>query len=470
MKTLLLYCGLISYSLFAQAEQIELKLSETGTGLDHTVIIESPGMFKLGFENGLNYGLSQWFDLVNDPQAKVDISHNYTDYLSAHAQGALFNQCLNPDDLIGHVASAKLHFKDTPRSIKIIESGPVRVIVENSYHPMLGKQNKTLLFNTRYVIYPTGKMFIKNIFTALKPQTITLWRNSILGVGDPAYSLNADKGIIELTEKNVLTDKTKKWKLNQWKGYQITLPGWNSFEIAANTETTITVGKQLSGGKPLSSGEYTISTQRTKYGWLRGDSVKFPKTWHNKSSDFILACWDKTTPKPYSEWTKASVMLTPFPNNPKQGGGAGLHGWSGYKRTYYEYGKFEMKQDEKITQYYMINLGAENSEFLPNIISKEIAKTYADDYRQPVILKNGEFSKQNGCYILNNHKIDFDAAGIERIYPVFQLTGNSTPKVKLNNAKLQEGKDYISQINKNNQVIVQILRKLSNKNTLEFSF
>lgn len=326
IKILMIMC-LGCFSVYA--ENVGLKLSETGKGLDHTVAVESPGLFKLGFENGLNYGLTQWYDLVNDPQAKIDISQNHTGYLPEHAQGALFNQCLNPDDLIGHVVSARNQFKETPRSIKILEKGPARVVLENSYHPMLGKQNIELLFNTHYVIYPTGKIYIKNTFTALSPQEITMWRNSVLGLGDPAYQTKADTGTVELSGENVLTDKTKKWKVDQWKGFQVNLPGWISFEIDSNTENTLKVGKQVAGGKKLTGGKYSIATQQTKYGWLRGDSVTFPKSWHKGSADFIFACWDKSSPSPYTDWTKASIMLSPFPGNPKQGEHVGLHGWGG---------------------------------------------------------------------------------------------------------------------------------------------
>ena len=469
MKIILILIVLCSFMLILDSAVIGLKLSETGKGLNHAVIVKSKGLFKLGFENGLNYGLTQWYDLVNDPQAKIDISQNHTGYLPEHAQGALFNQCLNPDDLIGHVVSARNHFKDTPRSIKILENGAVRIVLENSYHPMLGKQNKELLFNTRYVIYPTGKIYITNTFTALSSQKIDMWRNSVLGLGDPVYQIKADTGTVELTGENVLTDKTKKWIVDQWKGFQVNLPGWISFEIDGNTENSLKVGKQVSGGKKLTGGKYSLATQQTKYGWLRGDSVTFPKSWHKGSADFIFACWDKATPAPYQEWTKASIMLVPYPGNPKQGGGGGLHGWRGYKRIYYEYGKFKMKKDEKITQYYMMALGSEKSSILPDIISKPVAKVYADDYRKPAKFANGEFDKQNGCYVLTKNKIDFDTGTIERVYPVFQLAGAAVPKVKLNGKSLQAGKDYLSQVNSDGNVIIQLLKKLKDNTSIEFN-
>ena len=41
-----------------------LTLIEDGVGIDHKITVESAGNFRLAFESGLNYGLSQWFDLL----------------------------------------------------------------------------------------------------------------------------------------------------------------------------------------------------------------------------------------------------------------------------------------------------------------------------------------------------------------------------------------------------------------------
>ena len=64
--------------------------------------------------------------------------------------------------------------------------------------------------------------------------------------------------------------------------------------------------------------------------------------------------------------------------------------------------------------------------------------------------------------------IEFDAGGIERIFPVFELKGTAVPKVKLNGKELQAGKDFVAQVNPDGKVIVQLLKKLSGKNSIEF--
>jgi len=457
----------VCISLQARAG-VGLTLSEDGEGLDHIVTVESRDLFKLGFENGLNYGLTQWFDLVADPQAERDLSQNHTGYLPEHAQGALFNQCLNPHDLIGHVVSARRQFKKTPRSIKVLERGPVRVVVENSYHPMLAKQDTDLLFNTRYVIYPTGKIFIVNTLTALEMQEITMWRNSVLGLGDPSFDIRSDAGVATLSGERELSVPGKHWKPDVWRGRQVTLPGWTAFEIVGNSATTLTIGRQLSGSKPLSGGNYVIGSQATVFGWLRGDSVTFPKTWHKEPAEFLFCNWDKATPPPLTDWTQASIMLVPFPGNPRQGGGGGLHGWKGYKRLYYEFGTFSLQKNESVTQYYMMQLGTEHSGILPHIGSRDAARVYADDYRIPLNVANATFDKRNGYYALAGTEAVFDIGERTTVFPVFALAGSAVPEVLLNGQHLRPGIDYIGQINDDGTVVVQLLKRLVGKNRVVF--
>ena len=98
----------------------ELTVKENGKGLQHTVTIECDARFRLVFEATRNYGITQWYDLAGDPQGNRDLLKNPTDYIPMHAQGAIFNQCLNPDDLIAHVASGGSLHKDVPRSFCIL--------------------------------------------------------------------------------------------------------------------------------------------------------------------------------------------------------------------------------------------------------------------------------------------------------------------------------------------------------------
>ena len=69
-----------------------VSIVESGKGLDHQIVIEAPGRYRLVMEAFKNYGITQWYDLAGDPAAKTDLLHNPTDYIPVHAQGALFNQ------------------------------------------------------------------------------------------------------------------------------------------------------------------------------------------------------------------------------------------------------------------------------------------------------------------------------------------------------------------------------------------
>ena len=105
----------------------------------------------------------------------------------------IFNQCLNPDDLIAHVTSGGSLHKDVPRSFRILSRQLDEIEVESIYSPMLGKANADLVFTTRYKISGSGQIDVHNTMRAKSPQTITMWRNAIITLGDPTYQTsNAD--------------------------------------------------------------------------------------------------------------------------------------------------------------------------------------------------------------------------------------------------------------------------------------
>jgi hypothetical protein len=55
------------------AKSPSLQLIDSGSGLLRSVTIESGGQFRLVFEASDNWGLDQWYDLVNDPKAMTNL-------------------------------------------------------------------------------------------------------------------------------------------------------------------------------------------------------------------------------------------------------------------------------------------------------------------------------------------------------------------------------------------------------------
>ena len=456
-----IYLVLTFSALSIMAHSPKLELSETGEGSNHKVMVTSPNLFKMGFENNMCYGATVWYDLVNDPDAKNCITKSKSGFITPSAQGAFINQVLMPKDFIAHIESP--YHKQAPRSIEIVEKGPARVIIKNKLRPLFSHNvADNIEFQTAYTIYPTGRIYIKSTLIGIKESKITLWRNSTITMPDPTYNTAPiDSGTAtEVKDGKVFIDSTKKWKKDRWKGHCLSLPKWTTYEIEGNNETTLFIGKRLSGKTPLGKEKYSIISHKNKHGWLRADSVNNPHSWHRDPAEFIFMYWDKSTPTPFTNWTKASILLAPRPGNPKQGGGAGLHGWKGTKRLYYEFGKFDLAKDEKVTQFYMVQLGTENSKYLPNIRTKKVGAEYANDYRTPATVGNGKFDWENGCYIVKLGEFNFKIGGIERVKPVFQVNnwnGSNRASVSINGKALAVGKDFISAKEKETMIIQLLL-------------
>ena len=359
----------------------DITINEKGKGLQHTVTIECDGRFRLVFEATKNYGITQWYDLAGDPQGNHDLLKNPTDYIPMHAQGAIFNQCLNPDDLIAHVASGGSLHKDVPRSFRILSRQLDEIEVESIYSPMLGKANADLVFTTRYKIRGSGQIDVHNTMRAKSPQTITMWRNAIITLGDPTYQTsNVDDIKAKLIAPNQLRVAGVNWKPDQWRGYIVGQSEYRVYDIQSNTANVLTV-KPRSAEKKPSSGELYLHSSRTRYGWLRSDSIKAPVGYHKESADYIHAYWDLQTPAPYKDWTKASILLIPPPDNAKPGHGGRLHGWRGCKRLYYETPGFDLKEGQTVAQQFRIHLGSSASDALPDVSDAKVCKSLATAYR-----------------------------------------------------------------------------------------
>jgi len=446
MKKQILKSFLLSAVIFFTAnvwnvQAAGLTLTETDQGtIDHTVTIESEGQFRLAFEAAYNYGLSKWYDLVNDQSALLDIAQNPTDYIPSHQQGALFNQCVNPNDLIGHVISAKLYLPNLDRSLSIVENTSSRVIIEVGYYPMLGSSNnQNLLFTDRYYIYPDGKIYINHKMRSSIDQTLTEWRNSIIGVGDPFYQLSGDSAtFVADNVARTLTDATKNWTPNQWVGY-LTSKDYNQWSIIGNTKDTLQIGTHIGGGGAdiLTDGNWNVSSRFDKFGWLRATDTMNPYTYSGTVAKYLFEYWDPTTPAPNTDWTKASIMMVPKAGNPYQGG-QGTHEWQGFKRWFYRYYTINLTAGQEVEQQYYMQLGAQNSSILPNIINSTIANPYADDYLNPATLAmtigtSSGYDTTEGIYNItaanNQAQFSIDGATYKRIKPAFKISNYNSVKI-----------------------------------------
>lgn len=482
---LLLFC-LISFvvALHANVTEAKLVVKEAGNGtINHTVTIEAPGQFRLGFDATYNYGLSEWYDLINDPDGKRNIAEDVILRFPAHAQGALFNQVIAPGDFIGHILAAKTFFPNEPRKLEIIENNQVRTIIEIFYHPMIAYTiNRQISFKTRYVIYSTGEIFITNTMQSLADQEIREWRNSVVGLGDPSFMTGSDSGEKLVIMGKVLSDPVKNWSTDRWAGFRLNQTGYNSWEIESNTANTLRIGKRISGSAPLHEGPYSIESRHDKYGWIRSTNLQDPHIWHKNRARYLFMYWDPTTPEPYNSWTKANILLVPHPGNPYQGGQF-HHEWKGFKRFYYQIGNISLKKGEIITQHYLMQLGTKGSALLPDISSRRVADLYADDYLSDHRLEvsrgsmvDGGFDLVEGCYTLraDRNELTFviDGGKTRRIKPVFRIQDYSSgrpPQIRVNGELKKPGESYVYHLLNAHTLLVQLLFDVDSRAKIELA-
>ncbi len=298
-----------------------LTLGHAGTGLDETYTVESTGEFRLVFDAGDNWGISEWYDLVNDPDAERNLTGpgygtGSTDVTVS--EPGLFNQVYygtTPDDPKLFHRSAKYYWPLSARSFEIVENTSTRIRVASTCHPMLAAGVLTdITVRVDYTIYPDGRIHITCATTAASGTTMDQqWVQAIMGLENPGG--------------------------------------------------TGSVPPDITGG------------------WVRATDTQNP---YNYSADFdpyLFAYWDPTTPPPNTNFAKASALLVPRTGNPSQGNRF-IHSWDNFLRWGYTTGvSTTISGGQTITQRYLLHLGTEGSLFLPDIKTSTVADPLAAAYQ-----------------------------------------------------------------------------------------
>jgi hypothetical protein len=296
-----------------------LRLTDSGSGLSRRVTVESTGLFRLVFEAGDNWGLSQWYDLINDPSAQTNLTgpgYGVTNDMST-AEPGLFQQVFygtDPNDPKLYTRAAGHYFPNSPRSFKVLENSASRVVVQAIASPMVNAVGvlSNVTAEVTYYIYPNGKIYVHSVLRVAAAQTVGEWRCAMLGLRDPT-----------------------------------------SRDPYAGPDST---------------------------GWIRSTTTQNPYQSVGAAESYIFAYWRaSTTPAPYTNFTRASVLLVPRPGNPRQGT-QGRHNWSGWKRWYYGNVSLNLARGQSLAQDYLIQLGTQGSSVLPNINSSAVAGPIAEAY------------------------------------------------------------------------------------------
>jgi len=295
-----------------------MQLVDAGSGTSRTVTIESTGLFRLVFEAADNWGIAQWFDLVNDPSAATNLTgpgYGVNNDISTSEPG-LFQQVFygtSPDDPKLYTRAASYYFPNSPRTFNILENSVSRVVVQAISSPIAGAVGvlSNVTADVTYYIYPNGKIYIHSVLRVPNAQTASEWRCATLGLRDPT-----------------------------------------SVDSYSTPDST---------------------------GWMRSSTTQNPYDWVGSTESYLFAYWADSTPAPNTNFTKASVLLVPKPGNPNQGI-QGRHNWSGWKRWYYGNAPLNLAAGQSVTQDYLIQLGTQGSSVLPNINSSAVAGPIAQAY------------------------------------------------------------------------------------------
>ena len=314
-----------------------LNLSDTGTGINEIVTVDSAGQFRLIFKASQNWGIAAYYDLVNDPSATTNLTDESNAYPGnpppAYAvESGLVNQCFDPtsdmpdyataNDAKSFIGAAGIYQPSTPRSFSIIENSPSRVVVKATYFPMIGTVYISEVQNSiTYYIYPNGKIYLHNTFTNLTGTDYSFYdiRPMYLGLNDP---------------------------------------------------TT-----------------YTGSIPDTQ-GWMRADQTQNPlQNFQSYTANYLFAYWNPSTPSPYTNFTKANFLLVPNLSNVWNDQRL-LHMWPGYKRLGFERQNdadhtaaiATIKANSTLAQDYLLQVGTQGSSVLPNITNSTIADPIANAY------------------------------------------------------------------------------------------
>lgn len=300
-----------------------LQISTSGLGSVQTISVTEPGQFKIVFESSDSWGISQWYDLVNDSNAVTNLlgpAYATTSTDVTIAEPGMFQRTYyDYSDAKQFARPSYYYFSKSPRSVNIMENGPSRVVIETKSLPTVTASAviNNMVGTAKYYIYPTGKIYVH--------YTVTLTTGGILNSG------------------NVFSDMTLE--------------------------------------DPTQTGSLPPDTT----GWIRASATQNPYTSVVGAETYLYAYWSPSTLAPYTNYTKANIMIVHSPNNLHDGNqiihswgsapgfGVVRWGWSNSDTMTIGAGGTE-------TEDAMIQLGTSGSSFLPNIISSTTAGPIATAY------------------------------------------------------------------------------------------
>ncbi len=304
-----------------------LQLSYSGSVGTRLVTVIAPGQFELIFDEGDNWGIAYWYDLVNDPGTTTNLLGPAYVPGPGHdislAEPGLFNRTyydnFPPSDAKQFDRASFYYFPNSPRQLSILEYNSSRIIIQTKGEPAVTATGvvNNLIGTTQYTIYPNGRIYVHYVAT--------------------------------------LT---------------------NAFNFVSNifSDVTLEDPTQLGTNPPDSQG------------WIRASATQNPYTSVAGAESYLFAYWSPSTPAPYTGYTKASVLLVRNPANLHDNGQV-IHSWaSGTGFGVVRWGwssaaeNFNIGAGGTLTEDMLIQLGTQGSTVLPNITTSTVAGPIAAFY------------------------------------------------------------------------------------------
>lgn len=365
----------IFFALPHFASATSLSLTDTGTGENRVVTIESAGQFRLAFEAVQNYGLSKWYDLVNDPGMVIDLAQSHDIIIASGRQpstqaesGSLFTQVFtHNDEQTGIKFISPFAYVPT---LEILENTNLRVVIKTVQTPRIS----TTVFpeittTTTYYIYPDGKIYVNcktHINTGFdntsQGGSSNYWRVATLQLLDPSTACSPADGICRNSADTGTPD---------YFGWIRSGAKWNS---------TPAIGGTATDQSPLLNWYNGSTKWKYLYMYWKRDAAAYSEYTY---PDFTIAELDYSNggSMAINDFIKANIAIIPSLNNdPAYQGAMSTHGNWGYKRLSYTVGSPAFTTGQDIVQDYLIQLGTSGSSVLPDITSASAVDTIANAY------------------------------------------------------------------------------------------
>jgi hypothetical protein len=226
------------------------------------------------------------------------------------------------DKLFMRLTGPSCPFATATPSMKIIQNTPTLVELQTTSLPMSGTRiSSDLSGSVTYYVYPNGQIYVHNSLHAISAVN--------LGSGNDLFV--AVMGLEDPTQMGTIPPDTQGW----------------------------------------------IRCTPTENPWMADNTTaNYP---------YLYAYWAPSTPSPYANWTKASVMIAKSPNNVSSMYPI-IHSWSagaGYGNVRWGYRMSpgpNMSAGQTISNDFLIQLGTQGSSVLPNLTMPSVATPIANAY------------------------------------------------------------------------------------------